>query len=112
MSKREIERQYNKLMLDVKSNPYYTSVDLTNKVQAYCCQEGHITVMRVLDAGVTPMFYRCEHCNKMASSVTTNLSKGEPSQEWYRPSLKELLKVKPAMVDHVLSGGLMIRKIK
>jgi hypothetical protein len=110
--KREIERRYNKLIADVRTNDYY-KVDLSNRVNCYVCQSGHVTKMRDVDAGVTPMFYTCETCNLRASSTGYRdiAPDMQPTQEWYRPDLKKVLKLKGPMLEHVLSGGLMIRKI-
>lgn len=115
MKKSEIEKRYEKLLLDVQTKEHYTRVDLTNKLQSYWCNRGHLTSMRVIDAGVTPMYYTCEICQGPAGS-THLTSSDEPTQEWYRPSLKQLLKMSTrdwhdGLVDHVLSGGLLLRKI-
>ena len=115
MSKREIERQYNKLMLDVKTKDYYTKVDLSKRVNCYVCANRHVTKTIDIDTGVTPMFITCAVCNGQATSTFyRDINPAmEPSMEWYRPSLKETLKIKSSyMLDHVLMGGLMIRKIQ
>lgn len=109
--KRQIEQEYKKLMKDVATSDYY-KVDLTNRVNCYTCSEGHIAKTKDIDAGVTPMFIQCK-CDKRASSsfYTDSAPSIEPTHEWYRPSLAETLKLKFNMLDHVLCGGLMIRKI-
>jgi len=106
--KREIARRYEHLLLSVKTKDYYTKVDLTNRVNCYTCRCGHITKVRDIDAGVTPMFFSCEKCNQTANSTGYHdiVPNQEPTQE-----LKEVLKLKEGMLEHVLSGGLMIRKI-
>ena len=35
----------------------------------------------------------------------------KPTFEWFRPTLKKVLKMRPAMLDHILGGGLDYRKI-
>lgn len=114
-NKREITRRYNKLIEEVKTHPYYTSINLENKVNCYVCSCGHVTKTRVVDAGVTPMFFICEKCKSRASSsffkdIAPNQS---PTIEWYRPTLKQVLKMKhDAMVERVLSGGLDFRIVQ
>ncbi len=113
-SQREIERRYNKLLEDVKIKDYY-KIDLTNRVNCYICSCGHITKTKDVDAGVTPMFYNCEKCNGQArSSFYKDIAPNQqPTQEWYRPTLKQVLKMKThdGMIEHILNGGLDIRKI-
>lgn len=114
MSRREIQRRYEKLMHDVATKDYYTKVDLTNRVNCYVCTScDHITKTKDSDAGVTPMFYRCENCGGIGrSSFYNDIAPNQrPTKEWYRPSLKEALKLKSYELDHVLGGGLLIRKI-
>ena len=116
ISQREVERKYNSLMVKVKNDEYY-KVDLTNRINCYTCSNGHITKTRDIDAGVTPMFHVCETCGKQAIStffkdITT--SDKEPTQEWYRPDLKETMKYrnKEHVLEHIFNGGLLNRKIK
>jgi len=118
MKKSEIEKRYNKLLHEVATNEYYTKVDLTNRVNSYVCPEGHISKTRDVDSGVTPMFIKCESCQHQAASrfyKDVNPIQ-DVTQEFYRPSLRQLLKMSTrewndGMIEHVLSGGLMIRKI-
>ena len=100
-------------MADVQTNEYYTKVDLTNRVNCYVCPSGHITKTKDVDAGVTPMFIQCETCQAQArSSFFKDIAPDKlPTQEYYRPDLNQTLKLKPEMLDHVLRGGLMLRKI-
>lgn len=115
-SQREVERQYNRLLKDVETKDFY-KIDLTNRVNCYVCQKcRHITKTIDVDAGVTPFMHTCESCGDMAQStfykdVAPNL---KPTQEWYRPSLKQVLKMRSdeGMLDHVLKGGLDVRKIR
>ncbi|GAB3164636.1 hypothetical protein [Telluribacter humicola] len=112
-SQREVEREYNKLLQDVATKDYY-KVDLTNRVNCYLCSCGQITKTKDLDAGTTPMFIKCETCGKDARSTFYQDIRPdqEPTYEWYRPALKEVLKLrsKETTLDHVLSGGLLLRK--
>lgn len=115
VSQREVQRKYEKLMHDVATSDYY-KVDLTNRVNCYRCGCGHVTKTKDIDPGVTPMSINCESCNSSAySSFYSDVAHFQkPTQEWYRPTLSECLKMrnKPAVLDHVLMGGLMKRPIK
>jgi hypothetical protein len=114
-SQRQIERDYNKLMNDVKTSDYY-KIDLTNRVNCYTCQScGHITKTKDIDAGVIPFMFMCEKCNGTAySSFFKDIAPNqEPTIEWYRPTLKQILKLrnKPDVLHHIFNGGLEYRKI-
>ena len=112
-SQRQVEKKYNKLLQDVKTDDFY-KVDLTNRVNCYSCTCGHITKTKDIDAGVTPFMFTCEKCHGTATSSFFNdiAPDQSPTFEWYRPTLKQVLKMRkiPVMLDHVLSGGLDHRK--
>lgn len=114
-SQRQVERQYNKLLQDVATKEFYTSIDLSNRVNCYVCNCGHITKTKDVDAGVTPFIHSCEKCGGEARSTFYRdiAPDQQPTQEWYRPSLKQTFKMrsKPGMVEHILMGGLDVRKI-
>jgi len=110
----QITKKYNELLEDVLTNDFYKK-DLTNKVNVYTCPDGHITKTVDVDAGVTPFMHKCSKCNKWAtSSFHKDIARNEePVEEWYRPTLEETLKLanNTALLDHVLKGGLLCRKI-
>ncbi len=115
-SQREIEKAYNKLLHDVATNEFYTKIDLTNRVNCYVCQSCYaITKTIDIDSGVTPFMHTCENCNGEAHSTFYRdiVPMRPPTQEWYRPTLKEVLKMhkKEGMLDHILQGGLDVRII-
>jgi len=114
ISQREVERRYNKLMHDVANDEFY-KVDLTNRVNCYKCDCGHITKTKDIDSGVTPFFFSCEKCGRMAKSTfyIDAAPNQTPTIEWYRPTLKELMKKRKnvALLEHILNGGLEYRKI-
>jgi len=112
----EIKRRYNKLLEKVKTDDYY-KIDLTNRVNCYVCQTcRHITKTKDIDAGVTPSMFTCEICGNIAySSFYKDIATDKkPTFEWFRPSLEQTIKMrkKPALLDHVLNGGLDYRKTK
>lgn len=117
ISQRQVEKQYNQLMKDVKTKDFYTKINLAHRVNCYTCDTcGHITKTKDVDSGVTPFTFGCEEC---AAPATSSFYKDiapfqKPTIEWYRPSLKEVMKYKnsPAKLDHILNGGLDYRKCK
>ena len=114
-SQREIKRRFDKLMSDVATNEYY-KVDLSNRVNCYVCSCGHVTKTKDVDAGCTSFMHLCEKCHMMAKSTFYNdvAPNKEATEEWYRPTLKELMKMRDdaATLDHVFAGGLLVRRIK
>lgn len=114
-SKRKITKKYNKLLEQVKTDDYY-KIDLTNRVNCYVCECGHITKTKDIDPGVTPFMNSCEKCNGTARSTFYNdiAPDQEATYEWYRPTLKQVLKMRnnPSMLDHIFNGGLDYRKVK
>lgn len=113
-SQREVKRQYERLMLDVKNDPYYKG-DITNRVNTYSCVKcGHETQTKEVDAGCTPMSIQCKCGGISRSHFYVGIAEKEPEKEWYRPSIQEVLKLrnKPRILEHVLKGGLLLRDIK
>lgn len=110
----KVTADYNKLMEDVATNDFYKT-DLTNRYNNYFCKCGHITKTKDVDPGVTPFMFTCEECGNTATSNFYNDTIPEKSHtiEWYRPDLKETLKLRkdPGLLEHVLAGGLLDRKI-
>ena len=113
-SQREIERKYSKLLKDVETNVFY-KIDLTNRVNCYVCGCGHITKTKDVDAGVTPFMHKCEKCGQMAQSTFYKdiVPEQQPTEEWFRPTLKQVLKMRKneGMLDHILQGGLDVRRV-
>ena len=116
MKTKEIKKQYNHLENTVKTHDFYTKVDLTNRVNCYTCPEGHVTKTQDVDAGVTPFMLACKHdeCERMAvSSMYKDICPDIiVTHEWYRPDLKDTLKLKLTEIRHVLDGGLILRRKK
>lgn len=103
-------------MEDVATSDFY-KIDLTNRVTCYTCSAcRHITKTKDIDVGVTPFMFVCEKCgNNANSSFYKDIAPTQnPTVEWYRPSLKEVFKLRKDefLVDHILRGGLHFRIIK
>lgn len=113
-SQREIARKYNKLLKSVETDDFY-KIDLANRVNCYVCSCGHITKTKDIDAGVTPFMHKCEKCGQMAQSTSYKdiVPEQQPTEEWYRPSLKKVLKMRKneGMLHHIFQGGLCVRRV-
>jgi hypothetical protein len=109
-SLRQIEREYNRMMLSYK-DPVEP-----NKVNVYTCANNHAIKTIDIDNGTTPMLLTCAICQADAKSTWYKDTRPdiEVSHEFYRPDLiftMKKLRKNPNMLEHVLAGGLMIRKI-
>lgn len=86
-----------------------------NKVNAYICDNLHITVTKNIDEGVTPMFIGCPECKALcdeyeaATSRMYRVNQSIPhTHEWYKPTNIEGLN--QFEVEHIGQGGLLLRK--
>lgn len=90
-----------------------TSADNTGKENVYDCKCGWCAKTIDRDCGVTPFLIRCENCNELAQSRFYILSlewrMRRNTHEWYRPHNCENLSSQER--EHVLKGGLLLRKI-
>ena len=109
--KKEIERRYNEML-------NYDSIKegLQNKpiINIYLCSNGHQTVTKDVDAGTTPFMHLCatKGCMEFGRSKMYQVDQTlEPVEEWFRPTLKQTLKMDSGMQEHILPGGLEVRKI-
>lgn len=89
----------------------------------YRCPDGHLTVTKDVDDGVTPMFLACRHdgttdCGQRA--VSAGYPEGPmPAEllerfetygfEWYAPTVKWARRKGTEMLAHVQKGGLVLR---
>lgn len=94
------------------------------RYNVYECPDGHKTVTRDIDEGVTPFLLGCRAsgdttaCNLMAQSQfypeylpPSLLQQYEQfGWEWYQPSLKWTRRQGPETLDHVQRGGLVLRR--
>lgn len=90
---------------------------LKGKKNIYVCRkcQGHIvTVDR--DDGTTPFLVTCQatlHCDgTMQSSMYRVFDQSmRATHEWYKPTILEIGQLSPAVTDHVMQGGLLLRLI-
>lgn len=95
----------------MNKEPFPVSNQFVNRLNSYTCSEGHVIITIDRDEGTTPMLMECKHpnCGKQSTSSFYNVPQGSvPTYEWYKPDLSN---VKGFEMDHVLRGGLLIRKI-
>lgn len=122
MNKSEIKRMYTQLIREVQTNEFYTK-KRDSDTNVYRCPKGHLNKTIDVDPGVTPFFHQCKVCrdacvkldeSSLAQStfyndVAPNL---KPSEEWFRPTLQEALKLNDGELEHLFNGGLFPRDIK
>jgi hypothetical protein len=83
-----------------------------NRLNMYTCDNDHNTITIDLNEGVTPFMIDCMtlDCGLIARSHFYNVSPELiPAYEWYYPT--NLKGLHPAEVEHVVKGGLLLRKI-
>lgn len=116
MNKRQVAKRYNEMI----NFPQNKGELKEGRVNCYRCDDcGTITKTIEIDKGVTPFFHFCsnENCDSFAASAFYEdiLPDSEPIEEWYRPTLEETLELLKrgymGSVDHILQGGLDVRKI-
>lgn len=110
MTKEDIEKRYNQLVNSIEKKEMY---DGRGTVDRYTCGTcGHIIYTTYRDKGVTPYTIRCNRCGGTKYHDKTYNKKTVPSYvmitDWYRPSLKDVLKMSDGMIDHILNGGLIL----
>jgi hypothetical protein len=105
------------------------------KINVYRCQYGCNTVTVDVDEGVTPFMIKCRAKSRPDRPLRPELTGpngecvgtaqsnmyprgprpswiGEPTHEWYLPTIKEAKKLNrkyPGMLEHVEQGGLNLR---
>lgn len=108
LSQREVERRYNRIAIKEVS---------ADRHNCYSCPNKHITKTIDIDSGTTPMFINCPVCQQRATSTFYNdiAPEQKPTHEWFRPTLEQTMKWRsknPQMCEHILMGGLELRKIE
>lgn len=111
MSARGVTRKYNEMLESLDSQFQKDSIN------CYACNQGHVMKTIHVDAGTTPMFEKCQECGEMAKSTFySDIVPDKPAtHEWFRPNLETVIKKHRRRVggdlDHILNGGLELRKI-
>lgn len=111
ISQREIIRRLNKAIANNTGEP-------DEAILMYKCKSCLKSVVtQQSNVGTTPMKLTCPQCGGAANHYTPGdeeVIEG-PTYEWYRPDAHELFKLRrkdPGLLDHVFSGGLLLRKLK
>lgn len=76
-----------------------------------CSKCGHKLYTYYKDKGVTPFTIDCPKCHEiMMHTKTVECAPGfiKPIP-WLRPTFKQMLKLSPGMIEHVLLGGLILK---
>ena len=106
---------------------------IKERMDLYICEHGCHNITVDVDKGVTPFMIRCEFtgrpdrpadpskmkngkCIGVAEScmypkqIDDNVKYPVPTHEWYRPDLEEYSKLNKYEKEHVVNGGLLLRK--
>lgn len=109
----------------------YSQVEET-RINAYICNDLHVTITKDVDKGTTPMFISCPTCGERATSRMYSVNQSfTPEHEWYKPTDADVEKEVDQLLandkddslpakkilmssynDHVKNGGLLMRKIE
>lgn len=110
ISLREIKRKLH------ECKTHYKNEEWEGKVNCYLCIEcGKTTKTVHVDGGTIPAIFACNHCGGIARSTLyeDTAPDEEAVIEWYRPDVKELLKMRRKRMEkdlnHILNGGLTWR---
>lgn len=112
MERKEIEKKYYKLTKEIESMRIY---DGRNTVDRYLCKKcGGFLHTTYKDKGVTPFIITCPMCGGMMSHTQTFKKETVPDfvevKKWYRPTLKQTLKMSESSIEHILNGGLILEE--
>ena len=108
MKRLEYWFRYRKLLRNIESMKIY---DGRHKgVDVYDCYNcGHRLHTYYKDKGVTPFTIRCPKCSYIMTHTDTILPwPGIRPIPWVRPTFKEMLRLSPGVIEHVLQGGLVL----
>lgn len=102
--------RYRKLLRSIGDMEIY---DGRHKgVDVYECDNcGHKLYTYYKDKGVTPFTISCPKCSDiMMRTKTVECAPGFTKPiPWLRPTFKQMLKLSPGMIEHVLQGGLILK---
>lgn len=75
-----------------------------------CSKCGHKVYTWYKDKGVTPFTIGCPKCHDiMMHTKTVGTTPGIMPIPWLRPTFKQMLKLSPGMIEHVLQGSLILK---
>jgi hypothetical protein len=101
--------RYRQLLWRIENVKIY---DGRNKgIDVYECSKcGHKLYTYYKDKGVTPFTISCPKCSGiMIHAKTVGTTPGVIPIPWFRPTFKQMLKLSPRMIEHVLQGGLILK---
>lgn len=80
-------------------------------IDVYECPKcGHKVYTWYKDKGVTPFTISCPKCSDiMMHNKTVRTVPGIMPIPWLRPTFKQILRLSPGMIEHVLQGGLILK---
>lgn len=111
LTKKAVKAKYKEL----EQSDFYAQIDLTSRVNCYVCDNCLATTKTVdIDRGTTSFLIACPRCDEgqAKSSFYNDIAPDlPPTHEWYRPKPKHALKLPTIVQNHVMNGGLMIRRI-
>ena len=112
MTKKQIEKKYNALVGRIEDMGIY---DGRGTVDRYECEKcGCVMHTTYKDKGVTPFATSCRECGGLMRHTKTFSKEVVPTHikviNWYRPTLKQVLKMPDGIVEHILNGGLILEK--
>lgn len=112
MDRKDIKDRYKQLLSRrTKANMY----DGRDRIDVYTCEKcGGRVLTTYRDVGVTPFVIRCARCKSSMVHNYTYLKDAYNGKdkvlEWYRPSFNELVKMSDGAIEHVLCGGLILKR--
>lgn len=112
MTHKEVKKEYLKLTKEIETMPMY---DGCNTVDRYVCDKcGGILHTTYKDKGVTPFIITCQICGGMMKHTQTFRKETVPEtveiKNWFRPTLKQTLKMSDTNIEHILNGGLILEE--
>lgn len=101
--------RYRKLLRRIENMSIYDGrgegIDV---YECYGC--GHKLYTYYRDKGVTPFIICCPKCpDVMRHNKTAVTVSGIMPIPWVRPTFKQMLKLSPEQIEHVLHGGLILK---
>lgn len=101
--------KYRKLLRSIENMKIYDGRGKGIDVyECECCDHKRYTYYK--DKGVTPFTISCPKClGIMAHTMTIRTAPGIMPIPWLRPTFKQMLKLSPSMIEHVLQGGLVLK---